>query len=365
MGRGGFAPISLRALQADVLHSGEVLLDAYVGPRTGLLFVVTRDRCEAARLPDGTALAQRIAPLCELLAIPDTAAGGDRLIAAARAVGADWFPGWPAEATSVIWSPDGPLQGYPLALLSEIPLPIQRVPSAAILAVLRSRRPDSAAQPAIVTVTGPAALPGAAAEVAWLAHRFRGVRPAAGSLAGASVIHVATHTRLDDQRPWNSAITLDDSLILRAGEIAALDLDARLAVLACCTSAGGEVVGGEGVLGLATGFLSAGTTAVLGSLWPVDDRATARLMADFYRGLAGGATAAEALAQAQAAARQRPETAHPSIWAGFVLIGDGSVPVPLPARRAPLWPWPLAAGVVAAVAAVVTSRRTGRPAAKA
>ncbi len=171
------------------------------------------------------------------------------------------------------------------------------------------------------------------------------MRDARGNLAGGDVIHVATHARLDEQRPWNSSIALDDSLVLRAGEVAALDLGARLAVLACCAGAGGAVVSGEGVLGLATGFLSAGATAVLGSLWPVDDRATARLMADVYRALAGGATAAEALARAQAAARQRPETAHPFYWAGFVLIGDGNVTVPLLARGAPWWPWFLAAGI--------------------
>ncbi len=359
--RDDVAAIDLRALQAVVLRPGEVLLDAYVGPRTSLVFVVTKDDCAAAALPDAAALGRRLAPLGALLANPGSAAAGERLVRTARAACAEILPALPASARTVIWSPDGPLQTLPLALLDDEPRAGQRVPSAAILAALR-RRPDrAAAAPTILTVTGADAPPGAAAEAAWLARRFRGVRDAQGDLAGGDVIHVATHAWLDEQRPWNSSIALDDSLVLRAGEVATLDLQARLAVLACCAGAGGTVVSGEGALGLATGFLSAGATAVLGSLWPVDDRATSRFMADIYRALADGSTAAEALAAAQAATRRRPETSHPFYWAGFVLIGDGSVTVPLVARGTRWWPWLLAGGVAAAAAAAITSRRTGRP----
>ncbi len=360
-GRDDVAAIDLGALQAGVLRPDEVLLDAYVGPRVSVLFVVTRDDCVVAVLPSAAALAHRLAPLGALLAAPGSAADGERLVRTARAVCAEILPAIPASARSLIWSPDGPLQQLPLALLNDPPLPGQRVPSAAILAAWRRRPAPAAAPLTTLRGPGPAAPPGAAAETAWLARRFRGVRDARSGLADGDVIHVATHARLDEQRPWNSSIALDDTLTLQAGEVAALDLDARLVVLACCAGGGGAVVSGEGVLGLATGFLSAGATAVLGSSWPVDDRATTRLMADLYRALASGTPAAEALARAQAAARRRPETAHPFYWAGFALIGDGSVTVPLQARRASPWPWLLGAGVATAAAALVTSRRTGRP----
>ena len=59
-------------------------------------------------------------------------------------------------------------------------------------------------------------------------------------LGSARVLHIASHLSLDDQNPWQSALILGgDSREhwLRADEIAELDLNARLAVLAGCESA--------------------------------------------------------------------------------------------------------------------------------
>jgi len=54
----------------------------------------------------------------------------------------------------------------------------------------------------------------------------------------------------------------------------------------------------------------------------------------FYGELARRASAAEALQRAQAVLRSRPATREPRHWAGFVVIGDGDVRVPLQ-RRGP------------------------------
>ena len=59
---------------------------------------------------------------------------------------------------------------------------------------------------------------------------------------------------------------------------------------------------GEGVLGLARALVAAGAAWVLATLWPVADAAAGALVADFVRGLAGGAPADEALRAAQARA---------------------------------------------------------------
>jgi hypothetical protein len=95
------------------------------------------------------------------------------------------------------------------------------------------------------------------------------------------------------------------------------------------------VLSGEGVLGLTGAFAAAGVPAVIATLWPVQDRVTARLMKEVYVSLGRGATVAAALRKAQLAIRNDPATRHPFYWAGFVLVGDGSVRVGLQER--PWW----------------------------
>jgi hypothetical protein len=87
---------------------------------------------------------------------------------------------------------------------------------------------------------------------------------------------------------------------------------------------------------------------VVATLWPVDDRITARLMRRFYAGLASGRTVAGALRQAQAEIRRGDGTAHPFYWAGFVAIGRGELRIPLRVRTQP-WTNPAAIAAGAAL----------------
>jgi CHAT domain-containing protein len=68
-------------------------------------------------------------------------------------------------------------------------------------------------------------------------------------------------------------------------------------------------------------FAIAGARSVLMSLWQVDDQATQRLMAGFYRRYLTGTDKHQALRQAQAELRRTRRFAHPRYWAGFVLVG--------------------------------------------
>src|SRR5262249_5577845 len=83
-------------------------------------------------------------------------------------------------------------------------------------------------------------------------------------------------------------------------------LDADLVTLSACETALGRPGGGDGHLGFAQAFLTAGSRSVCLSLWKVDDAATALLMDRFYQNLTGqrpGLKAslgkAEALAEAK------------------------------------------------------------------
>jgi CHAT domain-containing protein len=117
-----------------------------------------------------------------------------------------------------------------------------------------------------------------------------------------------------------------------------LRLKARLVTLSACDTALGKdadlppgiapreslarmFVPGEGVEGLARGFLLAGARSVLASLWRARTGATRQLMARFYAGLATGASPVLALHRAKEDLRRAKAPA--SDWSVFVLIGDG------------------------------------------
>jgi CHAT domain-containing protein len=157
------------------------------------------------------------------------------------------------------------------------------------------------------------------------------------TLRSYRVLHVAAHTRVDDQHPWRSGIALGGlsagaSAGWRASDIASRRLNASLAVLSGCESAGGRALTGEGVQGLSTAFLSAGVPAVVATLWPVSDHASARLMESFYRSLGRGESASAALRRAQLELARDTATRAPFYWAGFVLVGDPDVRVDLERR---------------------------------
>lgn len=145
------------------------------------------------------------------------------------------------------------------------------------------------------------------------------------------IVHFATHTFEDSEHPELSGIVL--SMVDRNGagknglmllhDIYSLDLSAELTVLSACETALGKDVKGEGLVGLTHSFMSAGSRSVVASLWKVDDRATAALMADFYRSmLQEGMPPAAALRAAKLKIRQDKRWSTPYFWAGFVFQGE-------------------------------------------
>jgi CHAT domain-containing protein len=101
----------------------------------------------------------------------------------------------------------------------------------------------------------------------------------------------------------------------------------RLAVLASCSTASGQISRTEGVESLARPFLAAGLPSVIGSLWNVDDEGTAELFVRFYQKIRRGLDIADALQAAQVEALERGTTKgkDPASWGGFELIGGGGI----------------------------------------
>jgi tetratricopeptide (TPR) repeat protein/CHAT domain-containing protein len=88
--------------------------------------------------------------------------------------------------------------------------------------------------------------------------------------------------------------------ILNGEEAGMLDLQGTwIVTLSSCDSGRGEFKPGEGVFGLRRGFLAAGAQNLLTTLWPIDDEATAALIAAFYRKALRIGNAPDALATVQ------------------------------------------------------------------
>lgn len=156
-------------------------------------------------------------------------------------------------------------------------------------------------------------------EMAWVAERFpaprrhriqgfEATREAFLDLLGrGDHLHLACHGQFDPFQPLESRLELAAGESVRLLEL--LEHQAltrlRLVVLSACQSAVTDSRHLPDEAGsLATAFLAAGVSGVVGSLWPVDDLASALLFRQFYRELldAAGCRAAPpdaALARAQ------------------------------------------------------------------
>ncbi|RMH19901.1 MAG: CHAT domain-containing protein [Gammaproteobacteria bacterium] len=76
---------------------------------------------------------------------------------------------------------------------------------------------------------------------------------------------------------------------------------------------------GDDVVGFTRGFLYAGASTIVSSLWQVDDAATSDLMTGFYKNLAREDKRA-ALRDAQLATKAKYH--HPYYWAAFQMTGE-------------------------------------------
>jgi CHAT domain-containing protein len=220
--------------------------------------------------------------------------------------------------------------------------PISIAPSISIAAKLAERTPTVAAQ--LVAFGNPTInpdvadpLPGAEREVHELSRQFPGAtlffkeqankRNFEASAPKARLLHVAAHAMADTLDPLHSKVLLADENgqpnYLEARDVMKMNLSGTAMIaLSACESGLGRVEDGDEVLGFTRSFLSAGTSTLLASLWPVSDAATETLMTTLYDDLAKGEQVQDAMRDAQRAVMASPETAHPFFWAPFNLIGN-------------------------------------------
>jgi CHAT domain-containing protein len=165
----------------------------------------------------------------------------------------------------------------------------------------------------------------------------------AGDRPGASLLHLTTHGTL---KPKPALQTRDGWLplarILEQARGRAPDAPGGLVITNACLSDAAQADAApadyDESLTLATAFLAAGATAVIGTRWPVDDDTTAALALRIHYQLQRGYPPAEALRRAQLdllrpgpgvweslgprlAAIEQSRLSHPASWAGHVHHG--------------------------------------------
>jgi tetratricopeptide (TPR) repeat protein len=213
--------------------------------------------------------------------------------------------------TEVVEAAGSPVFVVPHADLHRAPLPGRLLPSASVL------RGSAAAATGPVLIAGDPLgdLPFARAECAYAAERF-GVAASVGadvtaqwlaeSLGNRPLVHLACHAEFNESHPGRSGLVFAGSELLTLPWLGSLDWSGSIVVLSACHSGRHRVSNGDELAGLGRTLLAAGATALVASVRPVPDLATALLMTWFYDQIdpyippgIGDVTAALAAAQRQ------------------------------------------------------------------
>ncbi len=137
--------------------------------------------------------------------------------------------------------------------------------------------------------------------------------------------HLACHAYSDPMDPAASHLAIGRGR-LGLREISALRLrDAQVAILSACSTSRAPTHLSTEAVHITGAFQLAGFRQVVGTLWPVSDTATARLIRDLYTlvtrtGVPDTASVPQALAAATEVLRRRHPT-RPSMWAAFIHVG--------------------------------------------
>jgi CHAT domain-containing protein len=249
-----------------------------------------------------------------------------------------------ARVDTLVFVPDGPLRSIPMGalhdgqqfLISRFALAI--TPGVTLTAPRPLERRDLRLLAFGVTdaVQGFPALPEVEEELRAVSETFPGTTllNAQFSLASLeqrlkterfSILHIASHGEFGGTVDKTFLLTFDGRVTLdRLDQLVGLfkyrDTPLELLTLSACDTAEGD---DRAALGLAGVAIKAGARSAVATLWNINDRASARLIADFYRELrAPGTSRALALQRAQVRLLENPRYQHPGFWAAFLLINN-------------------------------------------
>ncbi|MBV8516180.1 MAG: CHAT domain-containing protein [Acidobacteria bacterium] len=345
-------PLTTRDVQHQ-LDPGTTLVSYFLSPFGSYAWIVDRDHVTHVKLPFDRNDQQRA--LCWSNVLAASRSGTPLSPCAPPADARELYtkifaPVRPYIRTTRVWIvPHGVLHYVPFGALQNPQnerylvqdYTLTYAPSASAIAFLRQK--ESPVTGHALVLGDPDAgserqrLPGAEREAEDIA-RALGVKPVLGKeateellygLAGKyDLVHIAAHGEYDARNPLFSRIALAPTKTrdgnLEVHEILS-DVDltgVNLVVLSACSTGAGVRSGGDEITGLTRAFLYGGTPGVIASLWDIGDDAAEALMKIFYEHLLHGATAAEALRDAQCEMLKNPRFRSPAAWAAFTLTGD-------------------------------------------
>lgn len=258
-----------------------------------------------------------------------------------------------ADRSTVVVAADGILQQLPFAALRNTETgryfvedhTVLMTPSASFFATRRSdgTRVDRGQVKSALLIGDPAgagvALPAAAGEAVDAARFYEDHQILVGAAATkaafvetaphSDVVHFAGHGIVNLEYPMLSRLVFaagpdGGEQALFAHEISRMRFNrTRVVILAACSTAGGVVSRGEGVISVARPFLAAGVPLVIASQWDVDDRATRELFLEFHQAFAAYPDSVQALRHAQLALLRsnNASLSSPGVWGAFVALG--------------------------------------------
>jgi CHAT domain-containing protein len=150
-----------------------------------------------------------------------------------------------------------------------------------------------------------------------------------GILAQYRYLVFSAHGYLSPQIPALSSIVLGQrdnpagiDGYVTAGEWPGYDLKSDLMVLSACETGLGEIVSGEGVMGLPYAFYVAGNKNTILTLWSISDEVTVEFVTSFFKKLKAGMGQIEALTETKREfLKKGGYHSEPAYWAAFVLYG--------------------------------------------
>lgn len=150
---------------------------------------------------------------------------------------------------------------------------------------------------------------------------------ATGRLGKARYVVFSAHAIADLVDPELSSVVLSRpagapprDAYVTAADFATLRFGSELVFFSACETGYGQVVSGEGVLGLSAGALTAGARATVHTLWKVVDAASAEFTTRFFAAVRAGASPEVALANTKRSFMREPQHAAPAFWAAYVLV---------------------------------------------
>lgn len=147
-----------------------------------------------------------------------------------------------------------------------------------------------------------------------------------------SIIHLATHGRVDDRDPGYSHLLLADKAskqdsALYLYDLYDLRLRASLVFTSACDAGIGKLYRGEGLMSLARGFSLAGAGSIITTIWKINQEKQNTLVSNFYEQLGekSGMSTDAVLFKAKKKYLtniNQPKEAAPYYWAGLIPVGD-------------------------------------------